>query len=112
MPTTSFMGRQVRRREDPRLITGSATYVDDIVLPSMAHMAILRSPHPHARILSIDTSAALDLPGVLAAVTGSDVPHLVPPQEATEASEQPASPPRPPLATERARYMGEPVAPV
>jgi len=111
MPTTSFMGRQVRRREDPRLITGSATYVDDIVLPSMAHMAILRSPHPHARILSIDTSAALELPGVLAVVTGSEVAHLVPAQEA-EASGEPASPSRPPLATEKARYIGDPVAAV
>ena len=111
MPTTSFMGRHVRRREDPRLITGSATYVDDIALPSMAHMAILRSPLPHARILSIDTSAALELPGVLAVVTGSDVAHLVPAREA-EASEQPAPPPRPPLATEKVRYIGDPVAAV
>ena len=109
MTTTSFMGGRIRRREDPRLITGSATYVDDVVLPAMAYVAILRSPHPHARILSIDPSEALNRPGVLAVVTGEEVADLVSEQE-TEGEAGP--PPRPALAVGVARYVGDPVASV
>lgn len=104
MPTTSYMGGQVRRREDPRLITGSATYVDDIVLPNMAYLAVLRSPYPHARIVRIDASAALERPGVLAVITGDEVEDLVPPQQGVGEG---GPPPRQPLATGTVRYIGD-----
>ncbi|KAB2905111.1 MAG: molybdopterin-dependent oxidoreductase [Anaerolineae bacterium] len=65
-------GASIKRKEDPRLITGEAKYLDDLQLPGMAHAAILRSPHAHARIKSIDTSAAAAVPGVLGVFTGKD----------------------------------------
>ena len=70
--TTRIFGSGIRRREDPRLITGQASYTDDIKLTNMAYAAILRSPHAHARIVSIDTSKAKIAPGVVAVYTGSD----------------------------------------
>ncbi len=71
MSASSF-GSGIRRREDPRLITGSATYTDDIVLARMVHAAMLRSPFAHARIASIDTSAAAAASGVVAVYTAAD----------------------------------------
>ncbi len=68
-----IFGSGIRRREDPRLITGSATYTDDFVLPGMVHAAMLRSPHAHARIKRIDADAARKAAGVLAVYTGQDV---------------------------------------
>src|SRR5438128_10388495 len=65
-----WLGRSVKRKEDDRFIRGAGNYVDDIKLPGMLHMAILRSPYAHARINSIDTSRASALPGVVAVVTG------------------------------------------
>src|SRR5947208_2730282 len=59
---SQYVGARVRRKEDPRLITGSSTYVADVQLPGLLHCAILRSPYAHARINSIDASAALALP--------------------------------------------------
>jgi carbon-monoxide dehydrogenase large subunit len=74
--TTRIFGSGIRRREDPRLITGTALYTDDLTLPGMVHAAMLRSPHAHARITRIDVSRAKDAPGVLAAFTGSDIDAL------------------------------------
>ena len=71
--STRIFGSGIRRREDPRLITGSATYTDDFVLPGMVHAVMLRSPHAHARITRIDISPAAEAPGVLAVFTGADV---------------------------------------
>ncbi len=68
-----IFGSGIRRREDPRLITGSATYTDDITLPDMAYAAMLRSPHAHATIKNIDTKAAVAAPGVVAVYTGADI---------------------------------------
>ena len=65
-----WLGRSVKRKEDDRFLQGKGNYVDDINLPGMLHMSILRSPVAHARINSIDTSAAAALPGVVAVVTG------------------------------------------
>ena len=70
---TRIFGSGIRRREDPRLLTGSATYTDDITLPDMLHAAMLRSPHAHARITRLDTAAAESAPGVVAVYTGADV---------------------------------------
>jgi carbon-monoxide dehydrogenase large subunit len=66
----AWLGKSVKRKEDDRFLQGRGTYVDDVKLPGMLHMAILRSPLAHARILSIDTSQAEALPGVVAVVTG------------------------------------------
>jgi carbon-monoxide dehydrogenase large subunit len=73
-----FVGKSVKRTEDPRLIQGLAHYVDDIRLPDTLHVAFLRSIYAHARIKSIDTSAALTLPGVVAVYTGKDVARIGP----------------------------------
>jgi carbon-monoxide dehydrogenase large subunit len=63
----------MKRVEDPRLVQGIATYVDDLRLPGLLHAVILRSPHAHARVVRIDTSAARTLPGVVSVLTGADV---------------------------------------
>src|SRR5947208_12300211 len=69
-PLKGFIGESIKRKEDDRFIRGKGNYVDDIVLPGMLHMAILRSPYAHAKINSIDASKAAALPGVVAVVTG------------------------------------------
>src|SRR5919109_5056756 len=74
-----FVGRALKRKEDPRLITGRATYVDDMVLPGMLYAAIVRSPEAHARIVSIDTSGAREHPGVHAVFTGEDLADMAAP---------------------------------
>jgi carbon-monoxide dehydrogenase large subunit len=68
-----YVGQSLRRKEDPRLITGRATYTDDMNLPGMLYAAIVRSPEAHARITSIDTQEALEHPGVAAVFTGEDL---------------------------------------
>ncbi|NMG76505.1 xanthine dehydrogenase family protein molybdopterin-binding subunit [Aromatoleum diolicum] len=75
LPTTAprFVGKAVKRIEDPALVSGTVEFIDNLSLPGMLHCAILRSPHPHARIVSIDTTAALSLEGVEAVLTGDDV---------------------------------------
>jgi aerobic carbon-monoxide dehydrogenase large subunit len=70
--SAKVFGSGIRRREDPRLMTGTGTFTDDIVLPNMAHAAILRSPHAHARITRIDTARARAAAGVLAVYTAAD----------------------------------------
>jgi carbon-monoxide dehydrogenase large subunit len=76
--STNLIGVPVKRVEDPRLVTGAAKYLDDLELPGMAYVAILRSPHAHARIKSIDTTKAQEHPGVIAVFTGKDFEHLNP----------------------------------
>src|SRR5256885_10588951 len=73
-----LIGKRIRRREDPRLITGTATYVDDIQMPGMRHAAIVRSPHAAANIRSINTKAAASAPGVVAVFTGKDTEKVGP----------------------------------
>ena len=72
-PEIGGMGHSVKRKEDARFIRGKGTYVDDIVLPEMLHLDIVRSPFAHARITRIDASRALAIPGVLAVITGKDL---------------------------------------
>lgn len=110
------IGQPVRRKEDVRLLTGGGCYTDDIDLPGQAHLAILRSPHAHARILSIDVEAARAAPGVLLVLTGQDAaadglglfPVLVevPPMPGTPPL---YCPPRSILQTEAVRFVGDPV---
>src|ERR671919_2642595 len=68
------VGRDVPRTDAVPKVTGAAQYVADMHMPGMLHAAVLRSPHPHARIVSIDVSAAAAMPGVKAVLTGSDTP--------------------------------------
>src|ERR1700688_1201047 len=68
-----LVGKRIRRREDPRLITGTATYVDDIQMPGMHYAVIVRSPHAAANIRSINIAPALAVKGVAAVFTGKDV---------------------------------------
>jgi carbon-monoxide dehydrogenase large subunit len=74
----TLVGKRIRRREDPRLITGTATYVEDIQMPGMLHAAIVRSPHAAANIRSIDIKAAAAAPGVVAVFTGNDTKKVGP----------------------------------
>jgi carbon-monoxide dehydrogenase large subunit len=73
--TTDVLGEPIKRVEDPRFITGNGNYLDDIKLPSMTHLAILRSPYANANIRSIDTTAAKAMPGVVAVFVGADIPY-------------------------------------
>ena len=102
-PTTSIFGHAVRRREDPRLITGTGRYVDDVQPAGCLHAAFVRSPVAHAMIRSVDSSAARSVDGVLAVLTATDL-------ELPERVGFPMVPPvlaRPPLATDRVRFVGE-----
>src|ERR1700682_2135044 len=76
--TEKLVGQRIKRREDPRLITGTATYVDDIQMPGMYHACIVRSPHGAARIASINVKPALETPGVVAVFTGRDTEAVGP----------------------------------
>ncbi|WP_281690259.1 xanthine dehydrogenase family protein molybdopterin-binding subunit [Pseudonocardia thermophila] len=77
--STRYVGADLPRKEDPALVRGSVVYVDDVQLPGMLHAAVLRSPHAHARIVSIDTSEARALPGVHAVLTGEEaLDHIGP----------------------------------
>lgn len=112
MGIAAMLGSPIKRREDPRLITGQATYVDDIKLTGMLHMAVLRSPYGHARINSINTEAARNQPGVVAVYTAEDlkgavgdITVAVPLGHMTEGMGI-----RKPLAEGKVRFFGDPVA--
>src|SRR5215831_18534421 len=77
MGIAASIGTPIKRREDPRLITGQSTYVDDVKLLGMLHMVVLRSPYGHARINSINTEAARNHPGVKAVYTAADMKGVV-----------------------------------
>ena len=107
----TYIGSPIRRKEDVRFLTGTGTFVDDIKLPDMLHAATLRSPHAHARIIGIDATKALTIPGVVAVYTFEDIasvarriPMRVPPLGRLEEYNQY------PLASDVARYVGDPVA--
>ena len=107
--TELLVGKKIRRREDPRLITGTATYLDDIKVPGMHHAVIVRSPHAAAKIKGIDTKAAAALPGVVAIFTGADVEQLgaVPCAASLPGLRVPH---HHLLAQDRVYYVGHPVA--
>ena len=110
--SAKVFGSGIRRREDPRLITGTATYTEDVVLPDMAYMALLRSPHAHARVRSIDTSRAKQAPGVLAVFTAADTEAALKPMPCAwllpNAELKVATYPQ--LAKDTVRYVGDCVA--
>jgi len=109
------LGTPVKRTEDPRFITGKGRYLDDIKLTGMVHMAILRSPYAHANIRSIDTSAAMRRPGVIAVFTGADIPYnplpMAWPAGGSSGIQNNVNTPRT-LATDSVKWTGEGVAAV
>jgi carbon-monoxide dehydrogenase large subunit len=118
------IGQPVRRREDMRLVTGNGSYADDVNLPGQAYAAMVRSPHAHARIRAIDTTAAMAAPGVLAVLTGRDliadglkpIPHKVWSQHPAEIALEGRdgfttfTAPHYPLPPDKVRFVGEAVA--
>ena len=108
---SGLIGASLKRVEDPPLITGKGCYVDDIQLPGMVYLAVQRSPYPHAKILSIDTSKAKAMPGVEAVLTGNDISdklNLAPSQLLPNMK----IPPHPVLARGAVHCVGVPVAAV
>ncbi|HET6201138.1 MAG TPA: hypothetical protein VFD93_12420, partial [Candidatus Acidoferrales bacterium] len=74
-----YVGRPMKRKEDPRLIQGLAHYVDDIQLANMHYMTVVRSPYAHAKIRSVDVLKAKSAPGVVAVITGEDLRGVIGP---------------------------------
>src|SRR6201988_5170563 len=111
MPATpvlpKLVGKRVRRREDPRLIQGRATYVDDIKIAGMQHLAFKRSDVAHGRIRSIDTSAAEAIEGVEAVFTGAQIAEFLAPMPIGTPF---PSPDHRAVAVDTVRFVGEPVA--
>jgi aerobic carbon-monoxide dehydrogenase large subunit len=108
-----YTGASIKRSEDPRILTGQGRYVDDIKLPGILHAAFVRSPLAHARVLSVDVSAARELPGVVAAFTGAELEAMtVPGPEALMAlmGWKGPTPEFTLLATDKVRFAGDPVA--
>ena len=105
------IGQSIPRLEDRRFLTGQGCFTDDLTFPNALHAYVVRSPHAHARIERIDTAAAHAMPGVMAVLTGGDavadglgsLKGIVPLPGAIE-------PARRPLAIDRARHVGDPVA--
>ena len=112
---TRYFGQPIKRNEDPRLLTGQATFTDDVHLTGMLHAAFVRSDYAHARIKRIDTAAALAMPGVVAVYTAADLgaywqpgPLLVPPPPVKDLVFNPRT--QVPLAKDKIRHAGEPIA--
>ncbi len=108
-----YTGASIKRSEDPRILTGAGRYVDDIKLPGMLHAAFVRSPLAHAHVLSVDVSAARALPGVVAAFTGADLEAMTVPGPDALMALMGWAGPTPEftlLATDKVRFMGDPVA--
>ena len=127
MVLSKYVGAVVKRKEDPRLITGSSTYVDDIKIPGTLHVAFVRSQYPHAMITGIEVADALAMPGVEAVITADDLKKVMtgqfpaPMGEARAASDTPDPtvsedeievPAVLPLADGKVRYIGDPIAAV
>ncbi len=108
--STRIFGSGIKRREDPRLITGAAKYTDDMVLPGTLHMAVVRSPHAHAIIKSIDTRAAKAVEGVVAVFTGEDLTLAPIPCAWLVPNANLIVPPHHALAKDKVRYVGDAVA--
>ncbi len=105
-----FIGASIKRLEDPRLLAGGGRYVDDLARPGTVHAVVVRSPHAHAGIRRVDARQALARPGVLACLTAADLDGV-----AKIPLRQPGKPRhaaylQPPLAGDRARYVGQPIA--
>ncbi len=112
--TTRYFGQPIKRNEDPRLLTGQALFTDDVHMPGMLHVAFVRSDYAHGTIRSIDTTAAREVPGVIAVYTAADLgdywqpgPLLVPPPPIPDLVFNPQT--QVPLAKGKVRHVGEPL---
>ncbi|HEY2986488.1 MAG TPA: xanthine dehydrogenase family protein molybdopterin-binding subunit, partial [Candidatus Binatia bacterium] len=113
MADVKYIGKSTRSKEGPRHVTGRGNFTDDIVLPGMLQAMILRSPYAHARIVSADAGEALKLPGVVTALTPSDVATMTKPFKPGRYAAGLRKPiPEYATAVDKVRYMGEPVAAV
>ncbi|MDO8475148.1 MAG: xanthine dehydrogenase family protein molybdopterin-binding subunit [Candidatus Rokubacteria bacterium] len=119
MATARLLGASIKRREDPRFITGKGNYTDDLKLPGMTYAAFVRSPHAHAKIRKIDTAKALAYPGVVAVFTGTDMTgvnslpcgwDLRKDKNVPGVVQDLAMVPHMPLTSDVARHVGDPVA--
>ncbi|PYU95107.1 MAG: carbon monoxide dehydrogenase [Acidobacteria bacterium] len=108
----TLLGERIKRKEDPRLIQGRGHYVDDVKLDGMLHMAFARSVHAHARLKSVNVSAARAHPGVVAAYTGADLKGKVGLVPCAAGMEGLKVPDHPCLAVDKVCYVGEPMAAV
>ena len=111
MVVGGLIGRRIKRKEDPRFLRGESNYVGDIKLHGMTHAALLRSPHAHAWIRSVNVQEALRIPEVLNVITFRDISHMARPIP-MRLEAHPSFIPylQYPLAKEKVRYVGEPVA--
>ena len=110
--TTAAFGSALKRKEDPRLITGQGTYVEDVSLTGMLHIVLVRSPLAHASIKSIDSSEASKSPGVVAIFTGEDLKEELGSLPCGRVVPDTKEVPHPPLAVDRVRYVGDAVVAV
>ncbi|MDX2007488.1 MAG: xanthine dehydrogenase family protein molybdopterin-binding subunit [Meiothermus sp.] len=108
-PENRYIGKPLKRLEDPKFITGAGAYLEDITPENTLRLALLRSPYAHAELGGVDASEALKLPGVVAVFTAADVPEIRLPASASRDVKVAA---HLMLATDRVRYAGEPVAAV
>ena len=108
----TLIGESIKRREDERLITGKGTYVDDVRMVGMLHLALARSPHAHARITGVDASAALDLDGVEAVYTGADLQEQLGSLICGWVVPDTKEVPHPPIAVDKVNTVGDVVAAV
>ncbi len=105
-----LVGTSVKRVEDKRLLIGEGRFIDDLVVAGMAHAVFVRSPFPHATIVSIDVSAAEALPGVVAVMTGPELAEITNPFLPLSSIDKLYNPLFGPLAVDRVRHVGDPVA--
>jgi carbon-monoxide dehydrogenase large subunit len=108
--TPRSVGASVKRREDPRLLTGHGHFVDDVQLPGMLHVAFVRSTHAHARLTGIDREAARAVPGVIAVITAEDIADTVKPIRALTSAPSYQASNVPVLAHDKVRTVGEAIA--
>ncbi|NCZ93363.1 MAG: xanthine dehydrogenase family protein molybdopterin-binding subunit, partial [Actinobacteria bacterium] len=111
---TTVIGTRMLRREDPALLTGEAKFTNDLAIPGALHLAVLRSPHAHAKIKRIDASAARALPGVVAVYSGADLASMwaAPMPCAWPVTPDMKNPPHYPIAVDKVTYVGDGVAAV
>src|ERR671939_305473 len=112
MAVSHLIGASIKRREDPELVTGTGNYIDDQLRTGLVHMYVVRSTQPHARIAGIDTVRAKEADGVIAILTGKDLrPEFQAPLPVTVTFiPEKKFPDQYPIATDKVRYVGEPVA--
>src|SRR5438093_2118014 len=111
MTTETMFGKAVKRKEDPRMITGRGLYVDDLNLPGMQSVVFVRSPYAHAKITKLDTSAAEKHPGVMKIYTGKDF-NVGLPCGVNPPGSNLVAPAHPVIATDVVRHTGEIIAAV